>query len=165
MRCVADALQNLQRTGINHHIQRLMVTGNFALIAGIKPQAVNDWYWSAYADAFDWVVTPNVLGMALYADGGVLATKPYAASANYIKKMSNACAPCFYDPKKAVEDDACPFNALYWDFLHRHRKVFDTNPRMNMMMALLKKRSPATLQAIRQRASRIRENIRKQRRL
>jgi deoxyribodipyrimidine photolyase-related protein len=159
MHCVADAIGTLYGEGINHHIQRLMVTGNFALIAGISPQEVNRWYELAYVDAYPWVVSPNVLGMALYADGGLLATKPYAASANYINKMSDCCTNCTYDRRKTTGEHACPFNSLYWDFLARNRKRFQNNPRMNMVMALLSKKKPSDLRAVRKRATELRSRI------
>jgi len=161
MACVAAAVRALLQHGINHHIQRLMITGNFALIAGIDPQAVNRWYHLAYVDAYEWVVAPNVLGMALYADGGVLATKPYAASANYIHKMSDYCAQCAYDHRARVGDDACPFNALYWDFLARNRERLQENPRMNLMLSLLDRRDPDDLRAIRARADDLRARLRR----
>jgi deoxyribodipyrimidine photolyase-related protein len=159
MHCVADAIGTLYGEGINHHIQRLMVTGNFALIAGISPQEVNRWYELAYVDAYQWVVSPNVLGMALYADGGLLATKPYAASANYINKMSDCCNNCAYDRRKTTGEDACPFNSLYWDFLARNRKRFQKNPRMNLVMALLSKKKPTDLRDVRKRAKELRSRI------
>jgi deoxyribodipyrimidine photolyase-related protein len=159
MHCISDAIGTLSSRGINHHIQRLMVTGNFALIAGIRPREVNRWYELAYVDAYEWVVSPNVLGMALYADGGVLATKPYAASANYIHKMSDCCENCSYDRRRATGDSACPFNSLYWDFLARNRKRFQKNARMNMVMALLSKKKTAELRAIRKRAGEIRSRL------
>lgn len=160
MLCVRDAVSSLRRWGINHHIQRLMVTGNFALIAGIDPQAVNDWYWLAYADAYDWVVTPNVLGLALFADGGIVATKPYAASANYLNKMGDCCASCAYDARDAEGDRACPFNALYWDFLARNRRRLAKNPRMSLILGLLAKRGTAGLRATLSTAARIRDRLR-----
>jgi deoxyribodipyrimidine photolyase-related protein len=160
MRCVADAINKLRENGINHHIERLMVTGNFALIAGIDPQEVNQWYWLAYADAFEWVVSPNVLGLTLYADGGMLATKPYAASANYINKMSDYCGSCAYDRNQAAGEDSCPFNALYWDFLARHRRRFGNNPRMNLVMAALAKKDKSELKSIRRRAKELRKRLR-----
>jgi len=159
MACVAEAIQNLRRNSLNHHIQRLMVTGNFALLAGINPQAVNHWYWLAYSDAYEWAVSPNVLGMALYADGGLLATKPYAASANYINKMSNCCTACSYNHRQTVGQKACPFNALYWDFLDRNREQLQQNPRMNLMMAQLKKRDPQQMAQIRARAATFRQRL------
>jgi deoxyribodipyrimidine photolyase-related protein len=161
MYCVADAVNNLRRYGINHHIQRLMITGNFALLAGIDPQAVNEWYWLAYTDAYEWVVTPNVLGLALYADGGLFATKPYAASANYINKMSDCCKRCAYDPRQTVGDMACPFNALYWDFLARNEPGLSGNPRMNLMFSLLHQRDPAELDSVRAQAATLRARLRR----
>ncbi len=161
MACVAEAVQTLLQHGINHHIQRLMITGNFALLAGVDPQAVNRWYHLAYVDAYEWVVAPNVLGMALYADGGVLATKPYAASANYIHKMSDYCSHCAYDHRVRVGDDACPFNALYWDFLARNRERLEGNPRMNLMLSLLDRRDADELRAIRARADDLRARLRR----
>ncbi len=165
MACVGDAVSNLIEHGINHHIQRLMITGTFALIAGIDPQQVNDWYLEAYADAWEWVVTPNVLGLSLYADGGYLATKPYAASANYVNKMSNCCADCTYNPKEATGDDACPWNSLYWDFLARNKKKLDNNPRMNLVLKNLEKRDPDSMKALRKKAEGIRKALRKGERL
>ncbi|HSR54424.1 MAG TPA: cryptochrome/photolyase family protein, partial [Acidobacteriota bacterium] len=159
MACVADAVGNLKSWGTNHHIQRLMVTGNFALTAGIDPQQVNDWYLAAYADAYEWVVTPNVLGMALYADAGFLATKPYAASANYINKMSDCCSSCRYSHRESTGDKACPFNALYWDFLARNRVAFSDNPRMNLVMANLEKRRSKDLPQLRDKAREIRRKL------
>ncbi|WP_224001537.1 cryptochrome/photolyase family protein [Aureimonas sp. SA4125] len=130
MACMAEVLAHTHEHAYSHHIQRLMITGNFALIAGIDPAAVHEWYLAVYADAYEWVEMPNTLGMALHADGGLLASKPYAASGNYINKMSNYCRGCAYDPKVAVGERACPFNALYWDFLARHRERFGGNARM-----------------------------------
>lgn len=135
MRCLRECVTQLRETGHTHHIQRLMVLGNFALIAGIRPQEVNEWFWLGYVDAFEWVTLPNVIGMTLYADGGFLATKPYAASAAYINKMSDYCRGCAYDAKKRHGTGACPFNSLYWDFLDRNREKLGTNQRMAMMYA------------------------------
>tara|TARA_B100000686_G_C16293829_1_gene714995 strand:- start:210 stop:677 length:468 start_codon:yes stop_codon:yes gene_type:complete len=115
-----------------HHIQRLMITGNFAMLAGIDPKAVHEWYLSVYADAHEWVELPNTLGMSQFADGGTLATKPYAASGNYINKMSNYCSSCSYDVKKKVGKGACPFNYLYWDFLDRNKHKLEKNPRLSI---------------------------------
>ena len=161
MRCVSEAVDQVKRNGINHHIQRLMVTGNFALIGGIDPQEVNAWYWLAYVDAFEWVVSPNVLGLTLYADGALLASKPYAASANYIHKMGDYCGSCEYDRKTADRETSCPFNALYWDFLARHRRRFAKNPRMNMVMSALKRKDAAELRRIRARAKELRARLRR----
>lgn len=160
MKCVADAITAVRTYGTNHHIQRLMVTGNFALIAGIDPQQVNDWYHLAYTDAYEWVVTPNVIGMALFADGGTFATKPYAASANYLNKMSDCCSRCPYNPKTATDEDSCPFNALYWDFVHRTRDALDKNPRMTMIQRAWQKRPEANQKAVLRRARAVRKKLR-----
>ena len=119
--------------GYGHHIQRLMVLGNFLLLAGIHPDDVNEWYHIVYADAYQWVELPNVTGMILYADGGLLASKPYAAGGSYINKMSNYCKNCQYKVKEKSGKDACPFNYLYWDFLSRNRKLLEKNPRIGKM--------------------------------
>ena len=159
MRCVREAVEALREDGINHHIQRLMITGNFALIAGIRPQEVNDWYWLAYVDAHQWVVTPNVLGMALYADGGVLGTKPYAASANYISRMSNYCRHCRYDPKQVTGNSACPFNTLYWDFLARNDALLRKNARMALAYRNLDRRKSDDLKRILAHAQKLRHRL------
>ncbi|MBU3731975.1 MAG: cryptochrome/photolyase family protein, partial [Beijerinckiaceae bacterium] len=125
---VGDTLQNAYA----HHIQRLMVIGNFSLLAGLDPKAVQEWFLAVYADAFEWVELPNVSGMALFADGGVMASKPYAASGAYIDRMSNYCTGCHYSPKERTGEGACPFNYLYWDFLDRNEKLLARNPRMGM---------------------------------
>jgi deoxyribodipyrimidine photolyase-related protein len=130
MACMREALAQTKAEAYAHHIQRLMVTGNFALVAGVSPQALHEWYLSVYADAYEWVEAPNTLGMSQFADGGRLASKPYAASGAYIDRMSDYCNGCAYDPRKRTSDDACPFNALYWDFLARHRAKLAGNPRM-----------------------------------
>jgi len=123
MRCLADCVRTTQENAYAHHIQRLMVLGNFALLAGLKPQDVADWFLVVYADAFEWVELPNVAGMVLHADKGRLASKPYAASGAYIDRMSDYCGKCVYNVKKKVGEDACPFNALYWHFLARNEKT------------------------------------------
>jgi deoxyribodipyrimidine photolyase-related protein len=139
MHCLQETLKQTIETGYAHHIQRLMILGNFSLIAGLNPQAVENWFHSAYIDAYDWVMQPNVLGMALFADGGALASKPYAASANYINKMSNYCEGCRYDPKSRIGEDACPFNYLYWNFLDRHRDKLKQQGRMGLVLTHLDK--------------------------
>jgi deoxyribodipyrimidine photolyase-related protein len=131
MACVADCVRTTHKTAYAHHIQRLMVMGNFALLAGLSPQDVADWFLVVYADAFEWVELPNVAGMALHADGGKLASKPYAASGAYIDRMSNYCAKCAYDVKRKTGEKACPFNALYWDFLARNEDRLAGNPRLS----------------------------------
>ena len=132
MACLSATLQQTMKEAYAHHIQRLMITGNFAMLAGIDPKAVHEWYLSVYADAHEWVELPNTLGMSQFADGGTLATKPYAASGNYINKMSNYCSSCSYDVKKKVGKGACPFNYLYWDFLDRNKHKLEKNPRLSM---------------------------------
>ncbi|WP_338240562.1 cryptochrome/photolyase family protein [Aurantiacibacter hainanensis] len=130
MRCIADCVRSTRDNAHAHHIQRLMVLGNFALLAGIDPREVQDWYLVVYADAYEWVELPNVSAMILYADGGKLASKPYAASGNYINKMSDYCKECRYSVSKKTGEDACPFNPLYWHFMHRHRDMLESNHRI-----------------------------------
>jgi deoxyribodipyrimidine photolyase-related protein len=133
MLCMAEAIKQTKEEAYAHHIQRLMVTGNFALLAGIDPHEVHEWYLAVYADAFEWVEAPNTIGMSQFADGGFVASKPYAACAAYIDRMSDYCGGCRYDVKQRTGPNACPFNALYWDFLARHRTRFESNPRMAQM--------------------------------
>ncbi len=135
MRCLADCVRSTHDNAHAHHIQRLMVLGNFALLAGIKPQEVEDWFLVVYADAYDWVELPNVAAMVLYADGGRLASKPYAASGNYINKMSNYCRECRYKVSQKTGEQACPFNPLYWHFMHRHRDKLESNHRIGRIYA------------------------------
>ena len=130
MRCLADCIRSTRDNAHAHHIQRLMVLGNFCLIAGISPREVQDWYLVVYADAYEWVELPNVAAMILYADGGELASKPYAASGNYINKMSNYCSDCAYSVSKKTGEGACPFNSLYWHFMERHRDRLESNHRV-----------------------------------
>jgi deoxyribodipyrimidine photolyase-related protein len=132
MACIAEVVANTRDNAYAHHIQRLMVTGNFALLAGIAPKEIEAWYLAVYADAFDWVELPNTHGMATFADGGVLGSKPYAASGAYINRMSDYCKGCAYDPKIRVGEGACPFNFLYWNFLIANKAVLEGNPRMAM---------------------------------
>ena len=153
MRCLADAVDSTRRHAYAHHIQRLMLTGNFALLAGLDPDQVDNWYLAVYADAYEWVELPNTRGMALFADGGIVGSKPYAASGAYINRMSDHCGGCFYDVKDATSDRACPFNALYWDFIARHVDRFRANPRMAVPLAGWGKMSPARQAALRTRAA------------
>jgi deoxyribodipyrimidine photolyase-related protein len=141
MACVSEAVRHTKEHAYSHHIQRLMVTGNFALLAGLAPQKVCEWYLAVYADAFDWVELPNTLGMALFADGGIMASKPYAASGKYISRMSNFCKGCAYDPQETMGDKACPFNGLYWDFIERNAGRLRANQRLNYTFATLDKMS------------------------
>jgi len=143
MHCMRQCLGQVLDHGFGHHIQRLMVTGNFALIAGVHPRAVTDWYLGMYVDAVDWVTLPNTLGMSQHADGGIVGTKPYAASGKYISRMSNYCHACRYNVTRRTGDDACPFNTLYWDFLIRHRQTFRNNHRMAMIMKNVDRLDPA----------------------
>jgi deoxyribodipyrimidine photolyase-related protein len=155
MRCLSHSVTQVLETGHSHHIQRLMVLGNFALIAGVRPQEINDWFLIAYVDAFDWVVSPNVLGMSQYADLGSFTSKPYASGGAYISRMSNHCHGCKFNPKKTVGEDACPFSSLYWEFLDRHAMTFAKNQRMSMILASWKNRNPEEKQAILERAGEV----------
>ncbi|MEM0906189.1 MAG: cryptochrome/photolyase family protein [Pseudomonadota bacterium] len=137
MRCMAQAIDQTRDHAYAHHIQRLMVTGNFALLAGIAPAEIEAWYLVVYADAYEWVELPNVHGMAIFADGGVFASKPYAASGSYINKMSNYCRGCSYDVKQKTGDDACPFNYLYWNFLISNEDKLRGNHRLSMIYKTL----------------------------
>jgi deoxyribodipyrimidine photolyase-related protein len=133
MNCMRTAIAQSLNHAYAHHIQRLMVTGNFALLAGVHPDSVDSWYLGIYMDAVQWVEIINTRGMSQYADGGIVATKPYISSANYIRKMSDYCNRCFYKPDKSTGDRSCPFNSLYWDFLNRHRGKLAKNHRVAMM--------------------------------
>lgn len=133
MNCVAKAVGQTRTQAYAHHIQRLMVTGNFALLAGVDPAQVHEWYLAVYADAFEWVEAPNTIGMSQFADGGVIASKPYVSSGAYINRMSDHCKSCHYSVSAKTGDTACPFNLLYWHFLDRHRDRFSNNPRMGNM--------------------------------
>ncbi len=142
MRCIAQAVAATRDHAYSHHIQRLMVTGNFALLAGVAPAEIERWYLSVYADALEWVEMPNTLGMATFADGGRMASKPYAASGAYIDRMSDFCRDCAYDVKQKTGPKACPFNRLYWAFLIRNRGVLEGNPRLAMPYRTLAAWSP-----------------------
>ncbi|MAI08722.1 MAG: cryptochrome/photolyase family protein [Magnetococcales bacterium] len=133
MNCLKQCIQETKENAYAHHIQRLMVIGNFSLLTGLNPMEVNEWYLLVYADAYEWVELPNVTGMILFADGGYLASKPYAASGTYINKMSNYCANCKYSVNQKNGEKACPFNYLYWDFLARNREKLKNNHRIGMM--------------------------------
>ena len=149
MNCLRQSVQQTIDHAYAHHIQRLMVLGNFALLAGILPAQVNDWFLSVYADAFEWVELPNVSGMALFADGGQLASKPYASGGGYINKMSNYCKGCSYSVTAKNGPKACPFNYLYWDFLDRNRAKLRANPRVAMMYRVYDRMDADKQQAIR----------------
>ncbi len=133
MRCLRECVDATRREAYAHHIQRLMITGNFALLAGVDPGEVHEWYLEVYADAYEWVEAPNTIGMSQFADGGIIASKPYVSSGNYIAKMSDYCKSCAYGVTVKTGEGACPFNLLYWHFLIRHRERFEDNPRMAQM--------------------------------
>lgn len=156
MLCLRDAVDQTLRHGYAHHIQRLMVTGLYALLLGVRPDEVHRWYLSVYVDAVEWVELPNTLGMALHADGGRMASKPYIATGKYLQRMSNACASCALDPSVAVGENACPFTTLYWDFLQRHQERFRRHPRMALQVRNLERKPVDELRAIRAQAEAIR---------
>lgn len=140
MNCLREVIGQTLQFGYAHHIQRLMVTGLYALLSGVEPRRVHEWYLAVYVDAVEWVELPNVIGMSQYADGGVMASKPYAATGKYIQRMSNYCGGCRYDPAKSSGAEACPFTALYWDFLERNEARLRENPRMQMQLKNLSRR-------------------------
>jgi deoxyribodipyrimidine photolyase-related protein len=139
LNCMAQSIGDIRRNAYGHHIQRLMVTGNFALLAGVKPAEIEAWYLAVYADAYEWVELPNVHGMVMFADDGLLASKPYAASGAYIDRMSDYCGACAYDPAIKAGPKACPFNYLYWNFLIENHGKLGRNPRMAMPYRTLEK--------------------------
>lgn len=152
MNCLHQVIQQIREIGYAHHIQRLMILANFALIAGFSPQETEQWFHAAFVDAYDWVMQTNVIGMGLFADGGVLASKPYAASANYINKMSDYCKNCRYSPTERLGENACPFNFFYWNFLARHRDQITTQGRMSFMLKNLDRMAGEELETIHQQA-------------
>ncbi len=163
MRCMAAAIGQSLKQAYAHHIQRLMVIGNFALLAGLNPKELHHWYLGVYIDAFEWVELPNTVGMSQFADGGLLATKPYVSSAAYIDRMSDYCKGCHYD-KKLREDipggkQACPFNALYWDFHIKHADKLASNPRIGMVYQQLKKMDAGKIEALQVQAARLRGRL------
>ena len=164
MKCLGTVVRQIKETAYSHHIPRLMVLGNFALLTHTDPHEVNKWFWSVYLDAYEWVVAPNVLGMSQFADGGVFATKPYVSGANYINKMSNYCKSCKFNPKLTVGDDACPFNSLYWSFIDETQRLKVSRPsfarRMGMMWSVWNKKTEEEKQQIRDRAAHYRKIVR-----
>ena len=133
MKCMEHSIKQSLKYAYAHHIQRLMVIGNFSLLAGVHPDELDQWFLGIYIDAFEWVEITNTRGMSQYADGGWIATKPYVSSANYIKKMGDYCQNCSYNEKTKTDSDSCPFNALYWDFFNRHRNKLSNNFRLGMV--------------------------------
>ncbi len=152
MFCMDTVVAQVMKTGWSHHITRLMVLSNLAVLCGFSPRELTDWFWIAYIDAYDWVVETNVLGMATFADGGLTATKPYVSGAAYINRMSNYCGRCALDPKKVTGEGSCPFTALYWSFLERHSDLLSSNQRMRMPYNTLGKKSAGERLALRERA-------------
>ncbi len=156
MACLRDALEQTLAHGYAHHIQRLMVTGLFALMYGVQPRQVHAWYLAVYVDAVEWVELPNTQGMSQYADGGLMASKPYVATGKYIQRMSPHCQGCRYDPARRTGGTACPFTTLYWDFLMRHEAGLAANPRLSLQVKNVARLDEAQRQAIRERAAAIR---------
>jgi len=157
--CLNDTVSHVLNHGYSHHIQRLMVLSNFSNLTHTNPQQLNHWFWLAYVDAYEWVELPNVLGMSTFADGGILASKPYVSGGNYIHKMGNYCAKCHYDVKKKVGDFACPFNYLYWHFVDQYRESFRENGRVSLMVSTYEKKSEAEKEAIRRSATQFIEQL------
>lgn len=160
MACLRDTLQQTLRLGYAHHIQRLMVTGLYALLLGVRPRELHEWYLAIYIDAVEWVELPNTIGMSQYADGGVMASKPYCASGKYIERMSNHCAGCRFDPGQRLGERACPFTTLYWDFLLRHAGRFARHPRTALQWKHIQGIAPAERTLIQAAAERLREAAR-----
>ena len=159
MFCLSEAVSHTREHAYSHHIQRLMITGNFALLAGLDVKAVQAWYLAVYSDAYEWVEMPNTLGMALFGDGGIMASKPYAASGKYIHHMSDYCQRCPYDPEIMTGSNACPFNSLYWDFLARHESKLRRNHRLSYVFSTWDKFSPEKQQAIVNQAQEVLERL------
>ena len=159
MACLRDAIGQTLEHGYAHHIQRLMVTGLFALLLGVRPRAIHEWYLAVYVDAVEWVELPNVLGMSQYADGGRMVSKPYAASGKYIQRMSNHCQGCRFRPELATGENACPFTTLYWDFLATHAARFSRHPRTVLQWKSLSGKTAEELAAIRERATHLRHEF------
>jgi deoxyribodipyrimidine photolyase-related protein len=154
--CLRDAITQTLATGYAHHIQRLMVTGLYALMLGVEPGRVHAWYGAVYVDAVDWVELPNTVGMSQYADGGVMASKPYIATGRYIERMGGPCRGCRFDPAQRTGEAACPFTTLYWDFLARHETRLAANPRMALQVRNLARLDGAERAAVAARADALR---------
>ncbi|MCV6588282.1 MAG: cryptochrome/photolyase family protein [Marinobacterium sp.] len=155
MYCLQQSITQVLQQGYGHHIQRLMVTGLYALLLGVEPQQVHHWYLAMYVDAVDWVEVPNTVGMSQYADGGIVGSKPYIASGAYIDRMSDYCRHCAFKPKQASGDDACPFTTLYWHFIYRHQALIGNNPRLAMQLKNWQRKSTQEQQTILQRSQQI----------
>jgi deoxyribodipyrimidine photolyase-related protein len=156
MECLRDALKQTLQFGYAHHIQRLMVTGLYALMFGTRPREVHQWYLAVYVDAVEWVELPNTLGMSQHADGGLMASKPYIATGKYIQRMSNYCSGCAYDPAESTGPAACPFTTLYWDFLLQHEPAMRMNQRMSMQVRNLTRLDENKRAVIRAQAAQLR---------
>lgn len=161
MHCLSQCVGQTLEYGYAHHIQRLMVTGLFSLLLGVKPQEIHEWYLAVYLDAVEWVELPNTLGMSQFVDGGKLASKPYVATGNYIKKMSNYCSKCEFDPKESKKEGACPFTTFYWDFLLRHEETLKPNNRMRLQLRNLERLNTGDRAAISRKANEYREALQK----
>lgn len=159
MNCLKQAISQSLDYAYAHHIQRLMVTGNFMLLTGIHPDQVDEWYLGIYIDAIEWVELPNTRGMSQFADGGIVGSKAYAASGNYIQKMSDYCSSCHYKVKLKAEDNACPLNSLYWHFMNKHKEKFGNNPRTTMVYRNWEKQSDTERQKVLEKAEKILEDL------
>ena len=159
MACLRDAIVQTLSHGYAHHIQRLMVTGLYALLLGVAPKQVHAWYLGVYVDAVEWVELPNTLGMSQFADGGLMASKPYVASGKYIDRMSNHCKACKFNPAESTGDTACPFTTMYWDYLNRHADSLAKNPRMLMQLKNLNRLTDENKQLISEQASKHRLSV------
>ena len=159
MNCIKSTVQDIEERAWVHHIPRLMLLSNLALITDTNPQEFLEWMRRVFIDATDWVMVPNVIGMGLHADGGLMMTKPYAAGGAYISRMSNYCKGCSYNPKLRIGDDACPFTTLYWDFLDRHKESFAKNHRMSQQIFGLKRLND--LPELKERAKEVLEGLEK----
>jgi deoxyribodipyrimidine photolyase-related protein len=159
MACLSDVLEGVRDTAYAHHIERLMLLGNLMLTAGVDPKRATDWFHGSFIDGYEWVMGPNVVGMALWADGGLMMSKPYAATGAYVNRMSTYCSSCRYDPKKRIGEEACPFTTLYWDFLDRNRQTLAANPRMTLQVRNLDRIDDEEMDAIRSRAKTLRSTF------
>lgn len=159
MTCLQQSVSHVLFYGYGHHIQRLMVTGLFSLLWGVKPKAIHQWYLAMYVDAVAWVEIPNTLGMSQYADGGIVGSKPYIASGAYIDRMSNYCKQCPFDPKQAHGDTACPFTTLYWAFVDKHQDLLSHNPRLGMQVKNWHRKGKEEQQAILKNADKLHRQL------